>query len=518
MGRVKKILLRPTWMTVALISLQSVTILAKSPWPAPVELALKEAGKNRGELEKVLEHYQKAGDKQKLEAACFLVRNMPGHAYVITGLFDANKKEIPFDALKHPGLGAAQTALNDLEKKHGPLHFGPRNTKKDIETVSADYLIENIDLAFKAWQEKPWAKNMTFATFCEYILPYRANKEPVERWRAACEVETKTIVAEMKDPQDPKEAAGLVRKHSKHHIGFSDLYYLHPTDQGFAELCAKPIGRCGDMSNMQVYVYRANCIAVAGDYTPFWANRDNNHGWEVVLDKDGKGNAGLFNKAAKVYRKMFSHNLDNLFFQVNKDEKMPPWLSLRSYKDVTDQYMPTTEVTINLDYAPPKPTRFAYICVFNGGEWRPIHWAWAKEGKATFNKMGRGIAYLVGYYQDDKVIPAAPPFLLDEKGKLTTLVADAEKTEHIKLTETRPIIKDDDLKKELAGKEIEKGKKYTLSVWDRGWKSLGEQTTGLQDPALFEKLPAGGLYWITTLDDRETARIFTVENGKQRFW
>src|SRR5260370_13869103 len=60
MGRVKKNLLRPTWMAIALISLQAVISQAKSPWPEPVELALKEAGKNRGELEKVLEHYQKA--------------------------------------------------------------------------------------------------------------------------------------------------------------------------------------------------------------------------------------------------------------------------------------------------------------------------------------------------------------------------------------------------------------------------------------------------------------------------
>ncbi|MFL5245366.1 MAG: hypothetical protein ACJ8FY_24995 [Gemmataceae bacterium] len=487
-------------------------------WPAAVELALDQAGTNRAELEKVFRHYQNAGDKEKLEAAYFLIRNMPGHAYVVTGLFDTNKKEVPFDALKHPDLGAAQRALNELEKKHGPLHFGPQNTAKDLETVSADYLIENIDLAFKAWKTKPWAKGMTFDTFCEYILPYRANKEPVERWRAACEVDAKAIVAEMKDPRDPKEAAALVQKHSKHHVGFSDLYYLHPTDQGFKELCRKPVGRCGDMSNMQVYVYRANCIAVAGDYTPFWANRDNNHGWEVVLDKDGNGNAGLFNKAAKVYRKMFSHNLDNLFSQVNKDEKMPPWLSLRSYKDVTDQYMETTDVTTQLDYAPATPARFAYICVFNGGEWRPIQWALVKEGKATFTKMGRGIAYLVGYFQDDKVIPAAPPFILDDKGKVVLLVADSKKAAQAKLTETRPTIKDDDLKKELAGKEVEKGKKYTLSVWDRGWKTLANQTAGQQDPARFEKLPAGGLYWITTAEDRETARIFTIENGKQRFW
>lgn len=500
---------------VVLLGVPSTAAAAKD-WPKAVEAALAKARSNRPELEKVLRHYRRGSDKQKFEAACFLIRNMPGHAYVESGLFDAKQKEIAFDVLRYKSLGEAQNALRELEKKHGPLHFGPRKIHRDVETVSADYLIENIDLAFKAWREKPWARDMTFESFCEYILPYRANKEPVERWRAACEIPTATISRAMKNPRDPQEAAGLVQKHNPHPVAFHDLYYLHPTDQGFKELCGKPVGRCGDMSNMQVYVYRANGIAVAGDYTPYWANRDNNHGWEVVLDKHGRGRAGLFNKAAKVYRKMFSHNPANLRFQVKKGEAMPPWLSLPSYRDVTDQYLETTDVTVTL-VPSAKPGRFAYLCVFNGGEWRPIHWGRVEGPQVRFTKMGRGIAYLPAYY-DGKVVPAAPPFLLDDKGTITQLVADVRKVERVKLTRVKPKIKDDDLKKELPAKRVEAGKKYSLYVWDHGWRRLAEQTAGFKDPAVFKQLPPGGLYWITCDDDREVARIFTVEGGKQRFW
>lgn len=42
-----------------------------------LEEALSLAGTNRTELERVLSHYQNA--PQKLEAAKFLIRNMPGH-------------------------------------------------------------------------------------------------------------------------------------------------------------------------------------------------------------------------------------------------------------------------------------------------------------------------------------------------------------------------------------------------------------------------------------------------------
>ena len=43
--------------------------------PDRLEYALEFAGKNRTELEKVLEHYK--GDAMKYRAACFLIENMP---------------------------------------------------------------------------------------------------------------------------------------------------------------------------------------------------------------------------------------------------------------------------------------------------------------------------------------------------------------------------------------------------------------------------------------------------------
>ena len=106
---------------------------------------------------------------------------MPGHAYVTTALFDGKGNALPFDVLSYKGLGEAQRALTELEKKHGTAKFDRLKVASDLETVTADYLIDNIDLAFKAWRAKPWAKNMSFDTFCECILPYRANREPVER-------------------------------------------------------------------------------------------------------------------------------------------------------------------------------------------------------------------------------------------------------------------------------------------------------------------------------------------------
>lgn len=49
---------------------------------ASLESALRQAGANRAELEKVLGRYSaEPGDSLKYQAAVFLIENMPGHSY-----------------------------------------------------------------------------------------------------------------------------------------------------------------------------------------------------------------------------------------------------------------------------------------------------------------------------------------------------------------------------------------------------------------------------------------------------
>jgi hypothetical protein len=506
------------WFVTLTIASNGGSVIAQDDWPPRVEAALELAGDNRIELEKLLAVYQENEDDLKFQASCFLIENMPGHSYVEAGLLDKNGTEIPFDVLQYKSLGEAKQAQAELEAIHGPLKVGRTNVVKDIEHVTADFLAENIESAFRTWRTKPWAKKMSFEAFCEYILPYRATNEPVESWRDECELDTKSVVAEMKDTSSWREAAGAISKLNKHRVYFNQLYYLHPTDQGFSQLCEKPIGRCEDQQTMQVYVMRANGIAVAGDYTPYWANRDNNHAWEVMLDEQGQGHGGLFNRAAKIYRKTYSHNLENLVFKNEGAEKLPKWLAGRTFRDVTNQYMPTTDVSIELTETSPQETQFAFICVFNGGEWKPIHWSSIENHQAQFTGMGRNIAYMVGYYVDNKMVPAAPPFILNEDGKTSQLTADFNRLDKWRLSKTAPAIKDDDLKTELAEEKTTAGTSYEIMVWQMEWKSLGQHIVDPKETTVLGRLPAGGLYWMVSDTNRQTARPFTIENGKPRFW
>jgi hypothetical protein len=135
---------------------------------------------NRAELESVINHYsQTPADSLKLRAAEFLISNMAAHfSYSGEGL------EEYYDAVDSVSANFA----NDNELALGALRaLKPLKDLKplsDLQTVSADYLIKNIDRAFDDWQNGAWAKHLSFEEFCEYLLPYKVCEfQTLDDWR-----------------------------------------------------------------------------------------------------------------------------------------------------------------------------------------------------------------------------------------------------------------------------------------------------------------------------------------------
>ena len=140
-----------------------------------LEYALECAATNKGELEKVLEHYKDSGPKY--DAACFLIKNMPGYySYAKSSGLDSLRKiqSVIFHKKHFP---------RDLQDRWSKFSYKSTPKVYDCHAIKAEYLIENIDLAFAAWQKRPWRHSLSFDEFCEWILPYRIGDEPLENWR-----------------------------------------------------------------------------------------------------------------------------------------------------------------------------------------------------------------------------------------------------------------------------------------------------------------------------------------------
>ena len=122
----------------------------------------------------VLDHYAKSGDSEKQRAAQFLVDNMRLHYFkdspildkYYAGIEQINKK------YKYPYCIEQYTHLYE--------ELGlPTDVKElcDADVLTAENLIENIDIAFADWREGLWSRHLTFDEFCEYLLPYRVGGE-----------------------------------------------------------------------------------------------------------------------------------------------------------------------------------------------------------------------------------------------------------------------------------------------------------------------------------------------------
>ncbi len=496
--------------------------------PEDVTAVLDMAGDNRAELEKVIRHYKDNGDVIKEEAAYFLIGNMKDHGYVKYQLVDTAGNPVKFDVLSYPDYDHMVSGWDSVESKIGSIHYKTDTVIKDYNVITADYLIKNIDLAFKVWDENPWSKRLSFDQFCEYILPYRGSSEPLDDWRQYFIDEFSWLKDSITDPSDPVEAAILVNNSIKSWFRFDPIYYRHPTDQGIVEMLDSKAGRCEDMTNLAIFAMRANGIPVMSDFTPYWANSGNNHAWNATLNKKDSviifmggganpGEYGLGGKLAKVYRKTFAIQKNSLAERKDKWEKVPPYLGSSNIRDVTSDYVSVKNIKIKLTEELPDSTKYAYICVFNSGEWKAIDYARVYGQKASFHNIGRGIAFLPAYYIDGSIVPAGNSFILTDSGKVIYKKPDLKNLLTLKLiSTTRKVTKDATDTSEKAF--FENDRNYTLYYWNNKWVKAGSKRAG-DGPLVFEKAPSNAIFWLVAEGSRKDERIFTIDkNGEQVWW
>ena len=472
-------------------------------------------------------HFVQQGDSLKLAALDYLLENMSYHGYVEFHLVDSLDKAVDLDVLSHQDLPAVRAAIDSLERLHGELRFKRRQYLSDEDAVTAAFLIDNVELTFDAWK-LPWARHLSYSQLRDYVLPYRGSNEPLENWRQPLYERYRSVGDTMQDPSDPMRVSAYINADLRSWFGFDERFYLHPTDQGYSQMCDTRLGRCEDMTNLAIFSMRAVGLAVTSDYTPYWANCSNNHAWNAILAPDGRavpfmgceadpGDYHLGHRLAKVYRHTFSEQSECHAAVLAPEEQVPRWLGGRNYIDVTRDYVPVSHVrVVPMIDAPAESLRFLYLCVFNDGDWKAIHWALVENGAAVFTDMGRNVCYLPAWYHKGELCAAGAPFILNEAGKSRNLNASGNSVSFLARSTTRDHFVQATVDNSVHA--LESGVSYELLQWrDTDWVSLGSQTAG--DGALrFPACAEDGLYWLVQEEGRRQERIFTLKNGEQVWW
>ena len=146
--------------------------------------ALKAAGNNKKELKAVLKHYRTVDkDPEKLKAAKYLIANMPAHySYRDTAAINHYYSQ----ALEILGTGPSPDWQRDTLRQISDHQYAGITSRiiSDVEVMTADYLIYNIDHAFNQWKTRPWAKQLSYQEFRDWVLPYKVTElQSLDAWR-----------------------------------------------------------------------------------------------------------------------------------------------------------------------------------------------------------------------------------------------------------------------------------------------------------------------------------------------
>ncbi len=407
----------------------------KQQQPDYLEQALVLAGENRPELEKVLQHYAtNPEDSLKYQAAVFLIENMPGHySYKNEKYLDQYYDEIA------EAVSPKQTReLNKstMEAISGRYREKSRAHIQDIEIISADYLIHNIEQAFEVWENGEWATHVSFDDFCELILPYKGVElQTLDHWRTYSKELLKGDLDDLHNCDLYKNSAywaataintEIIKLQSQElpvgGVNALPIFRIHTLSQ-------MPFGTCGDYSVLAMALMRSQGIPVTEDCTPQWSWQSFGHSWNVLLNNKGKMitfSAGSSNpneqhmpdeRMGKVFRRTYAINRE--IQQLNKTEVYVPSIFKNHFmRDVTDEYMNTQDIEISIPDSLKNEYQYGYLAVFDNRNWVPLHYGKVLNGKIQFNKMGLNSMYLPVFFDKEGIIPFASPFFINAKGEV----------------------------------------------------------------------------------------------------
>lgn len=193
-----------------------------------VEAALTKAGGNRPQLEKAL----KTAPAEQQKGVAFLIANMP-------------------DA--------------------------------DLKSITADFLLTNTDLAYRARKETPWGKDIPEDIFLNDVLPYANVDEKRDPWRKEF---FDMCMPMVKACKTPSEAAQVLNRELFKKINLKYSTERKLPNQSPKESMDQGKASCTGLSIVLSDACRAVCVPARLVGTPLWANKRGNHTWVEIWDKD----------------------------------------------------------------------------------------------------------------------------------------------------------------------------------------------------------------------------------------
>lgn len=415
-------------------------LTACNPYSPELKEALELAGNNCFELEAVLNHFKDRG-KVPYKSACFLIANMRYHEskdkILIDSLYSSyfahtdslykvmfsgmslyeqrQYKGREYDSLRQT-LGDNFNTLPNLEIK-SEVYIS------DLQTIHADFLIDNIEEALRVWEANGYTFEKDFDFFKEFILPYRVTNESLAHKRSEIRkmyetllMDTVSISTKLERYKVYVDKCRWINQYikPKGHLGLYDLFV------------PKFKMDCHNMTNWSCNVLRACGVPTVYEYTPKWTDRDKRHFWCVSPDttsilqpytapdnnlrEDWESDIKY---AGKVYRKTFGAQKDTPYFLAGEDEFIPEEFNTPLISDQTFRYHQT--VTLRLPIEMNMTNKLVYLAMFTlDNQLIPVGWGNVEysKGEIVFKQVPLNILFFPVCYDDDKMLSISEPFII----------------------------------------------------------------------------------------------------------
>ncbi len=154
--------------------------------------------------------------------------------------------------------------------------------ERDLQELSADFILENTDYAFMAREQFAWAKAIPDSVFFNDVLPYASLNEQRDNWRKDFFERFSKYV---KDCKDIRSAIDSVNKNIRDEVMVDYNTKRKKPDQSPYESIEQNMASCSGLSILLTDAFRAVGIPSRIGGTPNWHDKRGNHNWnEVWID------------------------------------------------------------------------------------------------------------------------------------------------------------------------------------------------------------------------------------------
>jgi len=179
--------------------------------------------------------------------------------------------------------GEIERALKEVPKdQQAGMRFLVENMPdRDLTSLSAEFLLENSDLTWKALNSAAWAREVPEDIVFDNLLPYASINERRDRWRKDFHERFRLLVI---DAKTPSEAAVKLNQSVFPMLNVKYSTGRRKADQSPFESIESGLASCTGLSVVLVDACRAVGVPARIVGTPLWSDGSGNHTWVEIWD------------------------------------------------------------------------------------------------------------------------------------------------------------------------------------------------------------------------------------------